>query len=71
VSGRPRPLAVALIVLALVVAFTAGTVVASGSPAHTPAALGSGQQAALQTSNWLMTTQVYDIIFVPIIVRNY
>jgi hypothetical protein len=72
-SGLKRPVSVALIVLLLVVAFVAGTMVASGSPATAPAApaaLTPGQQAALQTSNWLMTTGVEYVAFLPTVMRH-
>jgi hypothetical protein len=65
-----RPVTVALIVLAMLVAFTAGTMVASGSPAAAPAALTPGQQVAVQTSNWLMTSAVNYLAFLPIILRH-
>jgi hypothetical protein len=66
-----RRVTVALIVLAMVVAFAVGTMVASGSPSAAPAALTPGQQVAVQTSNWLMTTGVYRFAFLPIVLRNY
>jgi hypothetical protein len=74
VSGPRRPLVLVLIALALVVTFVAGTMVASGSPASAPAApaaLTPGQWAAMQTSNWLMTTQVFRGVFLPIVMKKY
>jgi hypothetical protein len=73
-SGLKRSLTITLIVLTLVVAFVAGTMVAAGSPAAAPAApraLTPGQWAAMQTSNWLTTTQVEDYdTYLPIIERH-
>lgn len=73
-SGLKRTLTITLIVLALVVAFVAGTMVAAGSPAAAPAApqaLTPEQWAAVQTSNWLMTTQMEDYAaYLPIVERH-
>jgi hypothetical protein len=65
-----RPITIALIVVAMLVAFAAGTMVASGSPAAAPAALTPGQQVAVQTSNWLMTTGVTYFVFLPLVLRQ-
>jgi zinc transporter ZupT len=66
-----RPITAVLIVVAMLVAFAAGTMVASGSPAAAPEALTPGQQVAVQTSNWLMTTGVTYTAFLPLILRQY
>jgi hypothetical protein len=69
-NGLKRHVTLALIVLALVVAFMAGTMVASGSPAPAPAAITPEQWVAVQSSNWLMTTQVKNDVFLPTVVRQ-
>jgi hypothetical protein len=73
-SGLKRTLIITLIVLALVMAFVAGTMAAAGSPAaapEAPQALTPGQWAAVQTSNWLMTTRLEDYAaYLPIVVRH-
>ena len=72
-TGRRRVLYVGLVALAVVIAFAAGTMSISGSPtgaSAAPAALTSGQQVAVQTSNWLMTTRVINAVYLPLVIRN-
>jgi hypothetical protein len=61
-----RPAILAVVVLALVVAFAAGTMAAPSSPA----ALTPGQSAAVQTSGWLATSRVEYVGFLPLVIRQ-
>ena len=59
--------------LVVVMTIVTGKLVASGRQARAPAApaaLTPGQWAAVQTSNWLVTTQVPRTFFLPIVVRD-
>lgn len=65
-SRLKRIAILAVAILALLVAFTAGTMAAPTSPA----ALTPGQLAAVQASGWLATSRVEYASFLPLIVRQ-
>ncbi|MFN2289869.1 MAG: hypothetical protein ACK2UC_01640 [Anaerolineae bacterium] len=65
-----RALTILLIVAIMVLAFWAGTTVASGSDAAAPQALTPAQWAAVQAANSLLLDQGPTSIYLPVVLRH-
>lgn len=69
-NDSKRYLTILLIVVAMVLAFLAGTTTASSSLPSTPQAVTLPQWAAIQTSNALLLDQGPVSVYLPVVLRQ-